>query len=105
MPCPVINPIHPTFKYLVKEVRFKQKLRYCLSQGKRVAILHCTQCFAKGTVCTEEMNHLPASKVLNDSVLALVVLRAVAKSQSGFAAVKNILCISLLVLMNLWNRQ
>lgn len=105
MPCPVIHPIHHTFKYLVNEVMFKQKLPYILSQGKRVAILHCTYCFAKGTTCTEEMNHLLTSEILNDSVLALVVFRAVAKSQSGFAAVKNLLCISLLVLMNLWNRQ
>lgn len=50
------------------------------------------------------MNHLPTSKILNGFVLALVVFRAVAKSQSGFAAVKNTLCISLLFLMNLWNR-
>lgn len=96
MPCPVINPIHQTLKYLVKEVRFKQRLHNFFSQGKRVAILHCTHCFAKGSMCAEEMNHLPTSKILNDSVLALLVFRAVAESQSGFAAVKYTLCISLI---------
>lgn len=41
-PCPLTNPICQTFKYLVKEVRFKQRLHYFFGQGKRVAMLHCT---------------------------------------------------------------
>lgn len=105
MPCPVINPIHQILNILKR--RLGSNIGYTTFSVKVRGLLYCTaHCTVlPRALCTEELNHLQTSKILNDSVLALVVFRAVAKSQSEFAAVRTTLCIYLLFLMKLWNTK